>query len=372
MTERIRTVQPEEWEDFQRFMERCYGHSWNYFPRQYPQLYRVEDDALRGFYVLERDGKVVSHVGLFPLECVAFDGRVMAGGIGGVATQPEDREKGYMSRLLPYVIAQMKDRGYPLSCLGGDRQRYNAFGWEFAGLTYTLTLTRRAMDRAGIRPAEIREFDPVEAAPEMSRFLKILPLRVERQLVLLVLRKPGLRAWLSEDGYVLSNGERAHPVSIMEVASPTGREAELLRAVMERCFGGEATLQVSAFDRERLSRLLRATAWWSAESDWDYRVVDLVGLLEAYRGRLKERAKWVTPFEMSLGLTFSDEIQQATISVQDGKVEIGRGRQVEPYVELDALAGTRLLLGGPSPAQEVEGLSGLLPLPVHVPSLDHV
>jgi len=371
MAERIRTVQLEEWEEFQRFLERCYGHSRGFFPRYYPQLYRRDEDALSCFFVLEKDGKIVSHVGLFPLECVAFGCRVRVGGIGGVSTLPEERGRGYMSRLLRHVIAQMKDRGWPLSGLGGDRQRYNAFGWEVAGLKYALRFTRRSMDRAGVRPAEIREVMPEEAVSEVERLLRTLPLRVERRQASLILRKPGIRAWLSEDGYVLSRGEGAGLHQVLELASPTGKEPELIRAVMERCFCAEASIQISAWDRERLKRLLASAAWWNAEPDWVYRAVDLAGLLEVYRGWLEGRAKLA--FELSLGFKFQNDVQQATIFVRDGKVEIARGRRAEPYVELDALDGVRLLLGGPSPErEEVGGLSGLLPLPVHIPILDHV
>ena len=373
MAERIRTVQLGEWEEFQNFLERCYGHSRGFFPRHYPQLYRQDEDALACFFVLEKDGKIVSHVGLFPLECVAFGCRVKVGGIGGVSTLPEERGKGYMSRLLRHVIAQMKDRGWPLSGLGGDRQRYNAFGWEVAGLKYTLRFTRRSMDRAEVRPTEVREVMPEEAVFEVERLLRTLPLRVERRQASPILRKPGIRAWLSEDGYLLSKGEGFGSVQVLELASPTGREPELVRAVVEQCFGAEAVLQVSAWDRERLKRLLPPAAWWNAEPDWVYRIVDLAGLLEAYRGWLEGRAKWVASLELSLGFKFQDEVQQATIFVRDGKVEIARGRRAEPYVELDALEGVRLLLGGPSPErEEVAGLSGLLPLPVHIPILDHV
>jgi len=370
MAERVRTVRADEWEEFQRFLERSYGHSKGFFTRYYPHIYRTDEEALSSFFVLEKDGRIVSHVGLFPLECVALGCKLTVGGIGGVATLPEERGKGYMSRLLRHVIGQMKERKYPLSALGGDRQRYNPFGWDLAGMKYTLTFTPRSMERAGVVPAEVEEVTPQEASSEVERLLGTLPLRVERRYTLPVIDRPGVRAWLSEDGYVLSKGEAFGPHQILELASPTGKEPELIRAVMERCFCGEVSLQLSAWDEGRLGRLVPSAAGWDAGPDWCYRIVDLAGLLEAYRGWLEARAEGMAPFELSVGVRFQDEVQRATISLRDGNLEVARGRHTDEYYELDALEGVRAFLGGPS--QRLGSLSTLLPLPVHIPSLDHV
>ena len=372
MAERIRTVRAEEFDDFMRFLERCYGHSYNFFPRAYPQLYRPDPDALECFLVLEVDGKIVSHVGLFPLELRSFGCRLMVGGVGGVATLPEERGKGYMSRLLRHAISLMRERGWPLSALGGDRQRYATFGWEQAGLKVNLTLTRRALDWVGTKPAEVREAPPEEAAPVVDELSKSLPLRVERRRADLVLRKQGIRCWLSDDGYVITGGEIGNQ-TVFEVASPTGREAELIYGVLEKTFGGAATVMLSAHDTERLSRLMRVAASWSCGPDWQYRINDLHGLLKAFEPLLSERAKNSPDFEVSVGLKWESEVDIATISVKDGRLEIVKGRESGNYFEFDIVEGARLLLGGPGvDASKLGPLACLLPLPVHIPALDHV
>lgn len=372
MAERIRTLVLGEWEDFHRFMERCYGHSWDYFPRAYAHIYRKDHEALSGLFVLENGGRIVSHVGLFPLECVAFDSRVLAGGIGGVATLPEDRGKGYMSRLLPHVIDRMKDLGMQLSCLGGDRQRYNAFGYEFAGLRYSLLFSRRSMDRAGVRAAAAREVAPLDAVSQVESLSRLLPLRVDRRHTGLLLGKPGLRAWVVEDGYLLSRGEREVPLNVLEVASASGEETGLIRAAMDQTFATEASLPVSSWDSERQRRLLPAACSWDSTYDWTYRVVDLYSLLQAYKGWLEKKALALAPCELSIGLKCAREVQQVTISAGQGKVEIVRECHADGYLELDTVDGVRLLLGGPAPVGDLGTLAALLPLPIHVPLLDYV
>lgn len=372
MGERIRTVRADEFEEFMRFLERCYGHSRDFFPRAYPQLYRPDPDALECFMVLEVDGKIVSHVGLYPLDVRSFGCRVMTGGIGGVATLPEYRGRGYMSRLLRHAISTMRERGWPLSALGGDRQRYMTFGWERAGLKVNLTLTRRSLEWAGVKPEEVREVSPEEAAPVVERLHRSLPLRVERRKTTFLLRKQGVRCWLSEKGYVLTSGEIGNQ-RVFEVVSMEGREAELIYGVLERTFGGSATVVMSAHDTERLGRLLKAASSWSFEPDWQYRINDLYGLLKAFEPLLSERAKALPDLDISIGLRWEGEVDAATISVGNGRLDIVKGRESRNYLELDIVEGTRLILGGPGvDISRLGVLATLFPLPVHIPVLDHV
>ncbi|NQS89615.1 GNAT family N-acetyltransferase [Patescibacteria group bacterium] len=69
-------------------------------------------------------------VGIFPLTGVVGDAEIRIGGIGGVATLPEFRGKGYMSNLMECSIQKMTEDKYSISILWGDRQRYTNFGKE--------------------------------------------------------------------------------------------------------------------------------------------------------------------------------------------------------------------------------------------------
>jgi predicted acetyltransferase len=59
------------------------------------------------------------------------DGRSLkVAGIGSVATHPNFRKRGLMTRLMKYVDGQMVKEGYDLSILWGDRSRYGHFDYE--------------------------------------------------------------------------------------------------------------------------------------------------------------------------------------------------------------------------------------------------
>jgi predicted N-acetyltransferase YhbS len=372
MTPTIRSLRHEDWDDFMRFLERSYGHSRNYFPRYYPQLYRQEEEALSSFMVLEEDGRIVSHVGLFPLELSSLGASIKIGGIGGVATLPEERKKGYMSMLLKHVGNLMKQKGWPLSVLWGDRQRYYPFGWDIAGLKYSLTITTRSLERAHVKPVKVEEVSPEEAAPKVEKIHSSLKMRVERRHYVLTLRKQGIRIWVGKEGYAISSGEIGPP-SILEVASLDGKEAELVGGVMERCFGDSASVEVNAFDAERLERLVKAASYWEIVPEGLFRIIDITGLLEAFKEFMSGRAEMVRDFELSIGLRLGDDVDTATIYVNNGKVEIEKGSFSRNYVELDEREAVRIFLGGAAVSiGKLRELSVLLPLPVHMPSLDHV
>jgi len=372
MALKIRTVRAEEWDEFMRFLERCYGHSRDYFPRFYPHLYRPDEDALSSFLVLERDGRIVSHVGLYPLEVNCFGASLKVGGIGGVATLLGERGKGHMSRLLKHAAELMKERGWPLSVLWGDRQRYYSFGWEIAGLKYSLTLTKRSLERTNVKAANVREVSAEEAAPLVEKFYDALPLRVQRKHNSLNLRKEGIRIWVSEGGYVVSSGEMGSP-RILEVASPEGKEPELIGGVIGRCFGDSAPVEVNAFDEERLGRIHRASSYWTLVPEGQFRMMDLAGLVGSLKGLISKRTKFMRDFELSVGLRLQGDVDATTISVRDDEVEVVKGKGSPNYVELDERAAVPLFLGGPSAdSAKLEALATVLPLPVHIPVLDHV
>lgn len=373
MTETIRTVKVREWDEFMRFLECSYGQPMGFFTDIMPERYRKDEDALSCLLVLERDGKIVSHVGLFPMEVECFGVKTMVGGIGGVATLPNYRGKGYMSMLLDRAAELMEERGWPLSVLWGDRQRYHSFGWDGAGLKYSLTIERRTLDRAKAKASDIEEVSAEEAIQTIERLHTILPLRVKRGQFLAILKKPFLRKWLGEKGYVISSGDDHQPPRILEVASPMGKERELIMGVMEKCFQDSATIYVNAFDSDRLGRLLEVASAWTIEPEGQFRIIDLAGFLEPFGELFSRRSGRLRDFDLAVGLKFRDKVDAATVSVKNGTFNATRGRATSNYVELDECDGVRLFLGGPSAyLGNASSLTPLLPLPLHIPEIDHV
>ncbi len=374
MSATIRNVRLDELDAFRRFLERCYGHRRGFFDRAGPDLLGADEEATDCRLVLESDGRIVSHVGAYPLEVVVGPARVMTGGIGGVGTLPGERGKGYMSRLLDATIARMRERGMVLSALWGDRQRYGRFGWETCGLGYVVSLSRRSLERNGVEPAEIEEVDPrdPEVVARVAELHATLAFRVERPRLGLTLLRGSTRVFLGADGYLLASNDYASNPDVIELASPTGREAELVFGAMQWMCGGSAEVRLGFDEGERLERLARAMNHWRLTTQGMFRIIDWPRLLADLQPFLQQRAQGVVSFEACLGCRWKDEVQWATIEWDGAALAVSPERRGEGMeVELPLL--TALLLGGPHASPARLGPFGhLLPVPLHIPPLDHV
>ena len=109
--EKILCAEPKDYGEIQRFLEDAYGHSYNFFPNTYPAVWRKETTDYHHIYLIREEKMIVSLVRLFPLDLTLGPISIKVAGIGGVATSPSVRGKGYMNQLMEHAIAKMK-----LSC----------------------------------------------------------------------------------------------------------------------------------------------------------------------------------------------------------------------------------------------------------------
>jgi len=375
MTTKIRTIHVEEFEDFMRYLERAFGHSVDFFRRFGPHIYKPTPEVCAWGYVVEEDGKIVSHVGVYPIEVITAGVPLKLGGIGGVSTAIEARGKGYMTQLLYHAIDEMRAQGYPASWLGGDRQRYNTFGWEVASQSYQLMFSERSLERADIAPATIEEVRPWEALAHIARLMPLPDCHACRPDLEAQLHRQNLRVWVTDDGYAMADGQERDHVRLIELVSASGNEAGLIRAIIAWNHGERATWELSVWDETRIARVMPYARYWSSGYSGMYRVNDLAAVLRAATPALARRAAGLRDFAVTLGIREHDRTQTATITVRDGTAQIEAGRHAEHYVEMDPVAAARLIFGGPAIPQAPQlppGLLALLPVPVYVAQLDHV
>jgi len=67
--------------------------------------------------VLLEDGEIVAALKVYPFTMLVNGAPIGMGGVSGVSCLPEARRKGHVGALLRYVLAEMRDRGQPLSAL---------------------------------------------------------------------------------------------------------------------------------------------------------------------------------------------------------------------------------------------------------------
>jgi GNAT superfamily N-acetyltransferase len=149
--------------------------------REYPHLYGDMERHLEWCRVVTHEGRIVSHVGVYPLPFVSYGRRIPAGGIGAVATEPAYRGQGLMAALLDHATGYMRHHGLPLSILWGDRTRYARFGWEPAGRALSFAVNRRCAEALKAHDAPVAELrDPARASDVLLALHRINPVRVDR------------------------------------------------------------------------------------------------------------------------------------------------------------------------------------------------
>ena len=374
MPEVMRTVTPDDYDRFHRFLERCYGHGRGAFARWQPELFREDPAADECHLILERDGEIISHVGAYPIPLVLGPARLTPGGIGNVATHPDHRSRGYMARLMEESVRRMRERGWSLSALWGDRQRYAHFGYERCGLRFRVQVSRRSLDQGRVVPAEVAEVDRGDPAvvAQIAVLHSGLPYRTERPHFGLQLAREGVRAFLGPDGYILSHGQAGGYLHVIEAASPTERLPELVRGAMDWTFGDGAELDSGPGDTERMARVVDAMCGWHAGDQGMLRIVDWLRFLQDLQPLLQHRAAGLPPFSVSVGCRRRESTDWATVDWDGQALAVSPERRTDG-VEFELPHLTGLVCGGPHPGRERLGLlTHLLPVPVHIPGLDHV
>ena len=108
-----------------------------------PKLYKDKYEPAYNNFMIKEDGSIKASVGLFPMTMNAGGVELKIGGIGNVAVARDSRGKGYMIECMNMALDQMKNDGTDISLLGGQRQRYEHFGYEPAGAELSVEINRR-------------------------------------------------------------------------------------------------------------------------------------------------------------------------------------------------------------------------------------
>ena len=116
---------------------------------------------------LDDQGNVRGLVAAMPGEMIVLGETLKTGYVGTVSVHPYARGEGHMKKLMAMAIDGMRAEGCDLSMLGGQRQRYEYFGYTKGGISYTYTASptnvRHALGNVDAGAIEIRAIAPDDA-----------------------------------------------------------------------------------------------------------------------------------------------------------------------------------------------------------------
>jgi len=379
MKEEITTLKPEEFEDMMRFLERCYRHSRDFFPRRYPHVWRKDTIQYENRIILKVDGKIVSHVGIFPLTLIVGRARISAGGIGGVATLQEYRGKGYMSKLMNYSIEKMRKDGYSISILWGDRQRYGHFCYETVGRLATFTLSLRSLKQE----CETTLVDFRRYYGERKLLKKIVRMHENEMLKVkrsmrdyeLIFNIPHLMTFMSDNAYVCYM-HRHSPLTLIEYGGKPLDVVSLIYSLLNafnREFGiSSVKVKAPYYPYETFLMLRKVCSHWSIEPEGMVKILDLKKLFEEYSPYLEEISEDI---KLEFSLEVKEKHEKVAITLDRGSVITKPGARSNLHVALHERDMVKLLFDGVEEvglAEKYSKLRTVFPLPFHVWLLDHI
>lgn len=126
---------PEEKDEIIDFIDYVFSkaHRPHDFQTLLPKLYGENGDAAQHHIVVREDGRIAATLLCYPVKLVAGGREYMTLGIGSVSTHPRMRGKGYLAQMMALVDARAKELGAAVAVLGGQRQRYQYYGFDHAG-----------------------------------------------------------------------------------------------------------------------------------------------------------------------------------------------------------------------------------------------
>lgn len=386
MSEEIVQLTAADFEDAMDFLNLVFGaHRPHDFERLLPAAYQPNDESRACNYAVRTDGRIRGIVGMFPLALQVGRTTLKVAGVGGVSTHPRSRGAGYMRALMNHCVRLMREQGYHLSYLGGQRQRYQYFGYERCGQVFHYSLNHPNLRHCfGAAEAPGICFEPLEAMD--SERMTAARGQHDAQPIY-CLRQPGnfyhhLRSWYNRPHVALDSGgslvgylvATASGDRITELVTDDDDTAlRLLRAWVTDRTEHEVTIALPAY-RAGLARLLgRCCERIGVQPSGNWQVFDWVGVLDA----LFKARPLSGPLLEGEVVVAIEGIGALCLSVRDGQPSCV-ATQDEPALRCDALTAMRLLFGPLAPSQVMAlpaaaaRLDQWCPLPLFWPAQDGV
>ena len=262
-----RVAGPSDRENYIDFINYVFSHAYapSDFKCMLPKEYGDgrESQAIH-FLALDAQEHIRAVVALLPFSLHIAGHTLNCGFIGSVSVHPYARGEGHMKKLMAMVDSWMRKKDIDLAILGGQRQRYQYFGYTKGGLHMSYSVEIRNLRHAlndvstdGFTIEEITDANDARLG-EIYALYQMSPVRAERapEQLFDILRSYGHRLYAA-----MKNGSFAgyftackNVIAELTVKNPAHYKP-ILKCRMQTEADNEITVLVSPWDRALMRTL---------------------------------------------------------------------------------------------------------------------
>lgn len=285
-----RILRQEEFSSLLQLMESAFPHDAPFGETQSHNFTGLTRD-LNQHIVIEENGRIISHLGLFPRLIRSGETLIKAAGVGCVATLEKYRGQGLMNKLFEFAIPMMRDQGYDISILEGDRKRYGNFGWERGGRRFAFLISDRYVKSLATPGISVRKYcgarsdlAAIKAIHEQEYFrLDRTPAYYDR-----VYDLPGRETLLAEQrgqiaAYLTFVPETTSNTDVLAWVYEYGGDGQCIKAILRDMFAAHGVTRanvVAPINHHPLNDLLLSvTDRWYTETSRMIKIICLQHLL---------------------------------------------------------------------------------------------
>ncbi|HHT07683.1 MAG: GNAT family N-acetyltransferase [Christensenellales bacterium] len=325
--------------------------------------------------VARENGRILGMVCTPDKVLKAGEGRLRFGYIGTVSAHPYERGRGIMKELMRRTIDAARDEGLDFLVLGGQRQRYQHFGFEDAGAKLSLYLSQGSISHSrnnkstgDYRFVDISDAqgDDIQQAFDLHQQGQLVCLRQEADFVPILRNWRGRGILVYEDarllGYFYLNNN-----SVDEFAFYPGADIpEMLLAYLQSARSGGVSLSLRPFELKDHPDLFASADSWQLTPPLMVRVFNWQAFLQTLL-RFK-----VSRLPLHGGTRVLDITGEGRFAITVSGSEVRVEATSDPAdMTLDPLAAVRLTtLALSSSLYPEQPFFDWFPLPFDIPSAD--
>ena len=342
------------------------------FEELLPDLYQPNEESMSRHFIVRADRKIVASVGVYPFEVRCANVQVQVAGVGGVCTAPDQRGKGLMSSLLQAAREEILSRGYPISWLTGNRDRYAPFGWEKVGsdlFVHGAELKPEDTPR-GWTLKQLRAVDESLPAIREARDRMVAGGVCDDAVFKIKCQRLGMEVWEARQGsayaYAIANRRQ-------NWLAEWGGDVEGVRALIYKLMMGinRWVVRLPPLHDDFVNMFLRIAAVIVPGVD-NIAVTDLPALIQSYEPYLAPL--WPKDKGLHMMVCTEDNLVTEACVAGGGRLR-DRLEKSDLLLRLNPLQMSLLLFGPVKPSMllqlpvERQWLDRIFPLPFYVPSL---